>query len=178
MRWTAQDLADFQARRSFARPSGETITTASIRKPSAGRKRAAAPVASELQDHFALVGHLNRRAVPGVWWTHFPAGELRDAATGNKLARMGTANGVPDLLLIKDGRTYGLELKRALGGRLSADQRTTQAAMTAAGAICHTAHGLDEALTVLLAWGLIRPAADAQRTSTPTRQTEGATAHG
>ena len=107
---------------------------------------------SELAIHFAVVRHLRHRARPGVFWCHFPAGEIRDAATASKLKAMGTKPGVPDFVLLIGGQLHGLELKRH-DGRLSPDQRATIVELEAAGGICHVAYSVDEALTVLIAWG-------------------------
>ena len=82
------------------------------------------------------------------------AGEIRDAATAAKLKGMVTKPGMPDFVLIIAGRLHGLELKRH-DGRLSPDQRATIAEIEAAGGIVHTARSIDEALTVLAAWGAL-----------------------
>ena len=58
--------------------------------------------------------------------------------------------GVPDLLIIRDGKTFGLELK-AEGGRTTPIQTETQQRMQAAGAIVKVTHGLDAALAWLSA---------------------------
>ena len=73
--------------------------------------------ASETQIHEAVVGHLRRRCRRGVHWHHPATGELRDAAPAAKLQRMGVRAGLPDLLLLIEGRLHGLELKRERGGR-------------------------------------------------------------
>ena len=67
---------------------------------------------------------------------------------------MGAKPGVPDLLFLIGGKLYGLELKRDRGGRLSPDQIAMHSDITAAGAVVEVAHGLDEALSVLDAWGV------------------------
>jgi hypothetical protein len=64
-------------------------------------------------------------------------------------------SGVPDIIAIKDGRTYALELK-AEGGRLSEAQERVLIAFREAGAMATHAHGLDQALRVLEGWGLLR----------------------
>lgn len=68
---------------------------------------------------------------------------------------LGVRAGVPDLILIADGRVYGLELKRAKGGRASPAQMAMQRDLEAAGAVCAIAAGLDAALAQLEAWGLL-----------------------
>jgi hypothetical protein len=63
--------------------------------------------------------------------------------------------GVPDVIALKDGRTYGLEIKSE-NGRLTAGQIAAHEGLRAAGAEVATAWGLDEALAVLERWGLLR----------------------
>jgi VRR-NUC domain len=75
-----------------------------------------------------------------------------EAAT---LKGMGVRPGVPDLVVIKDGLPFALELK-AEGGRLSDAQREALDAMRAAGADVGVAHGLDAALRWLEQRGLLR----------------------
>jgi hypothetical protein len=71
------------------------------------------------------------------------------------LKSMGVVAGTPDLIIIKDGRTYGLELK-VPGGRLTDAQKTAHEALRAAGAEVATADSLDAALRILELWGLLR----------------------
>ena len=67
---------------------------------------------------------------------------------------MGGLRGAPDLLLIRSGRIYGLELKRA-SGKSSAAQREVHRHLERAGAFVATAFGLDAAVGYLQAWGLL-----------------------
>ena len=103
----------------------------------------------------AVVEHLGWRAIPGLWWSHFPAGGLRNRIVAAQLKGAGTKPGVPDLLIVAHGRLYGLELK-ADRGRLSQSQIATHAEMRAAGATIGVATGIDEALELLGIWGLLR----------------------
>ena len=155
MRWSTAELERFETRRS----ADGARTTATVRaRPSAGSRKAhaAGTEPTETQIHMAVAAHLRHRAAPGVWWSHFPAGELRDERIGAKLRQMGTKKGVPDFLLIIRGKTYALELKRS-AGRLSPDQWAAQAEIERAGGLVHTAYSIDEALSVLAAWGAITP---------------------
>jgi hypothetical protein len=63
--------------------------------------------------------------------------------------------GVADLLLWHDGKSFALELK-APGGRATEAQVAFLADMERAGAYTCLAEGLDRALKVLEAWGLLR----------------------
>jgi hypothetical protein len=118
-------------------------------------------VRPEQQIQKAVLGHLAWRAVPGVWWCHYPAGGWRSPIEAAIFKSLGVVAGVPDILIVHHGQLYALELKVA-GGRLTTIQSDTQAAMVRAGAIVATAHGLDAALAQLVAWGLIRPDASTQ----------------
>ena len=68
---------------------------------------------------------------------------------------MGVVAGVPDIIAIKDGRCFALELK-VPGGRATDRQLATIAALREAGAFTAVAEGLDRALACLEAWGLLR----------------------
>jgi hypothetical protein len=110
---------------------------------------------SRAQSERDLIQHLRLRAPAGTFWTHFPAGCRRSRVTGAILKGMGARAGVPDLLIVRDGRLFVLELKAGRGG-LSDTQRETHAEMRAAGAVIGTASGIDEAVDTLVEWGIIR----------------------
>jgi hypothetical protein len=101
-----------------------------------------------------IVEHLHARAAKGVFWFH-AAQNPRSAIHGAMLKAIGLRAGVPDIVCIREGQAYGLEIKTETG-RLSAAQRIAHAEMTAAGAEVAVAHGIDEALAVLQQWGLLR----------------------
>jgi hypothetical protein len=110
--------------------------------------------AREITLHLEVVDLLKSAALPGVFWTHFPAGEKRSEATRHKLAIMGTKAGVPDFLLVADGRLFGLELKTAAGS-LSGPQKLTHASLIRAGAELAVARTLADASHVLRRWHCI-----------------------
>lgn len=71
---------------------------------------------SEYQLTVAVANYLAHRK--DLLWTHFPAGEHRNAVTGAKLKRMGLKRGVPDFLIFNPTVFYnpiysgmGIELK-------------------------------------------------------------------
>ena len=103
----------------------------------------------------SVLAHLSRRGMPGLWYCHIPNGGYRGAVEAAIFKSLGVVAGAPDLLLICDGRVYGLELK-VRKGRLSPQQIATHARMKAAGATIATAAGIDEALSWLTLWGLIK----------------------
>lgn len=68
---------------------------------------------------------------------------------------LGVTAGVPDLIAIRDGQTYGLELK-ADGGRVGPKQNEVLAAMERAGCITGITFGLDAALKWLEQNGILK----------------------
>jgi hypothetical protein len=103
----------------------------------------------------AVAEHMRRRAQPNVFWFACENGGARTAIEGAILKSCGIKRGVPDLILIKSGRTFGLELK-APNGRLSPAQEAAHEEMKAAGAEVAVAVGVDEALERLEGWGMLR----------------------
>jgi len=82
--------------------------------------------------HRQVAAVLSAYAAPGVVWWHTPNGERRDPVTASKLSAMGVRPGVPDIVIIVRGRTYGLELKSG-EGRVSRAQEDFIAAAEGAG---------------------------------------------
>jgi hypothetical protein len=103
----------------------------------------------------AVFEHLRLRGAPCVFAFHPANGGYRKPIEAAVLKGLGVCAGVPDVIAVYQGRCYGLELK-AVDGRPSELQLGTISAMEAAGAICCVAEGLDCALAVLEAWGLLR----------------------
>ena len=144
MRWSAAQLARHEAKRF---PPGPRT-----------RARPAAPIATEDAVQLTVVEHLRWLARPDIAWWHHPAGGWRAPATGARLKALGARAGLPDILLLIEGRLYGLELKRERGGRLSPEQIAMHAELRAAGAVVETAAGVDQALVILATWGALKPA--------------------
>ena len=103
----------------------------------------------------AILEHLAFRAVRDAFWFHVPNGGWRSPIEARVFKGLGVKAGVPDLILIANGKPYGLELKTE-GGRLTPIQRTAHVLLAAAGAEVATAYGLDQALEQLNRWGLLR----------------------
>jgi hypothetical protein len=116
------------------------------------RRRRARP---EQQIQRALVSHLQLRAHPDVFFFHPANGGARSPIEGAILRACGVRAGVPDLILLKSGKTFGLELK-AEGGRVSDAQKTVLEQMRAAGAKTAICVGIDEALAQLERWQLLK----------------------
>ena|SRR5215475_8731882 len=104
----------------------------------------------------AVLDHLRWRGMPGLFVFHYPAGGWRSPVEAAIFKSLGVVAGVPDLLILHQGRLYGLELKTARG-RLTTTQVKTQERMCAAGATVATVTEIDIALERLEEWGLLRP---------------------
>jgi hypothetical protein len=106
----------------------------------------------------AVFQHLRLRPAAGIFAFHTPNGGARRPIEAAILRGLGATAGVPDIIVIKDGRAYGLELKGP-GGRLSAAQCAAHEALRAAGADVATADNIDDALRQLEDWHLLRGSA-------------------
>jgi hypothetical protein len=103
----------------------------------------------------AVFEHLRIRRATGVFAFHCPNGGARRPIEAAILKGLGVTAGVPDVIAIKDGCTYALELK-APGGKLTDNQRATHSAMIRAGTQVAVADNLDDALDLLEGWRLLR----------------------
>jgi hypothetical protein len=130
-----------------------------IKRPGRGVETAAGATSnthdSEAAIQRAVFAHLRARSAPGVFAFHPANGGYRKPIEAKILQGLGVRAGVPDVVAIHQGRTYALELK-ADGRRATQKQLETIAAMGAAGAYTCIAEGLDRALAVLEARGLLR----------------------
>jgi hypothetical protein len=103
----------------------------------------------------AVIQHYQMRCAAGTFLFAVPNGGARRPIEAAILKGLGVVAGVPDIIAIKDGRAYALELK-APGGRLSDKQRVTHQAMVKAGVQLAVADSLDAALRQLEEWLLLR----------------------
>jgi hypothetical protein len=97
--------------------------------------------------HRQVCDYLGLALLPPAWFTTFPA----DGAT--RRGRIGLKRGVPDILIVHDGRAYWIELKAARG-RVSADQGRTLLAIEAAGARAYVCRALDDVIIGLRCWAI------------------------
>ena len=81
----------------------------------------------------AVLEHLRLRAPGTAYWFAVPNGGGRSPIEAAILKGLGVRAGVPDLIIVHAGKTYGLELK-AEGNRPTRLQTEAQDAMRAAGA--------------------------------------------
>lgn len=124
---------------------------ARAKRASPRRPKAIEP--SETEIHIAVAEHLRRRGRKDMLWFHCPNGGKRSKSEASLFKAMGVTAGIPDLVLIMDGRVYGLELKTTTG-RTSKDQDVILDAFRRAGGFAVTAYGIDAALDILTAWGM------------------------
>jgi hypothetical protein len=103
----------------------------------------------------AVFAHIRVRGVHDVFAFHPRNGgqdQSRLAGINNGLSVIG---GVPDIVIIKAGVPYGLELRTATG-KLSPEQARVLDLMGAAGCDAGCAHGLDAAIAWLEERGILR----------------------
>jgi hypothetical protein len=106
----------------------------------------------------AVFEHIAWRGVKNVFAFHPANGGWRSVIEAKIFKSLGVVAGTPDIILLHDGKCFGLELKSERGGRLSDAQHSTHARLRAAGATVSTSYGIDEALAQLEQWQLLRGA--------------------
>jgi hypothetical protein len=102
----------------------------------------------------AVFEHLTVRGASDVFAFHPANGGWRSRIEAAILKGLGVRPGVPDVIAIKAGQAYAIELK-APGGRMTEAQREAHAALRAAGAAVVVAYGLDDAIDHLERWKLV-----------------------
>lgn len=103
----------------------------------------------------AVFAHIDARAAKNVVAFHVGNGGFRRPIEAAILKGMGVRAGIPDIVIIKAGRPFMLELK-APGGRLSEAQKSMRHKLWDAGVPVGEAHSLDEALTWLEKHGILK----------------------
>jgi hypothetical protein len=109
----------------------------------------------EQQIHKAVVAHLRARSEPRVFFWHTPNGGKRGIVEAKIFKALGVIAGVPDLVILKAGEMYALELK-ASTGHLTPSQKLVHERLTECGAHVAVARSLDEALVTLECWGVLK----------------------
>lgn len=124
---------------------------------------------NENQIQRAVFDHLRQRGARGVFAFHPKNGGVHQKGRRRGInAGLGVVSGVPDIIIIKEGRVSALELK-AGKGRLSENQVTTHLQMIQCGCNVHVAFGLDDAIDWLEAKGFLKG-----RTKTASHETRSA----
>jgi hypothetical protein len=146
VRWTEGDYQDYQRRRHGS-------AAASKRAPANTPPAARHLTEEEIQR--AVFQHLRHRGAPGVFAFHPRNGSRDQRHLAGVNSGLGVVSGTPDVIIIKDGTVYGLELKTERG-RLSPVQLKVHDEMRAAGCEVAVAYGLDQAVEWLEARGILR----------------------
>lgn len=102
--------------------------------------------------HRSVAEYLNVAITPPAFWTTFPSGWFKGRVVAAVLRACGLRPGVPDLLFIRDGRAFWIELKAAKGV-LSDNQDDTQAALEDAGCEVATCSSVGAVEMQLRMWG-------------------------
>jgi hypothetical protein len=102
----------------------------------------------EQQIQRAVFQHLAIRGAHDCFAFHVPNGGWRTPIEAAILKGIGVKAAIPDIVAVRGGRFFGLELK-APGGRLTGAQGN-------AGAAVAVAYSLDDALARLELWKLLR----------------------
>lgn len=111
---------------------------------------------TEDEIHRAVVNQLRYRGVEGLTFWHTPNGAYHAKPwQGAQMKRNGVLPGVSDLIMVHDKKCYALELKREDGTATKAQRRFLDE-MAANGWETGLAYGLDDAMTLLEGWGLVR----------------------
>jgi hypothetical protein len=103
----------------------------------------------------AVADHLRARSHPDVLWWHTPNGGRRRMLEAVRFKKFGVLPGVSDIIAVHNGEIFGLELK-AINGRPTESQLKFQSDLARAGGFGMVAHGLDQAIAGLEAWGLLK----------------------
>ena len=101
-----------------------------------------------------IVDMLKGKLKRDVLFTAFPAGG-GGRVRGAKLKKAGLQAGWPDIQLVYRGRYYGLEVKTPVG-RLSPAQIELHKRLTKDGCSVAVARSVDDALEIIVDWGLAR----------------------
>ena len=113
---------------------------------------------SRLEDAIqcAVFDHIRVRGSRDLVAWHTPNGGKRNRIEAARFKGLGVRAGVSDVVAVQRGRIFALELKAPGGSATEALKFIAD--MERAGASTCVAEGLDEALAVLDAWGLLRGA--------------------
>jgi hypothetical protein len=71
----------------------------------------------------AVLAHLKVRGVPSILYFHVPSGGYRRPIEAAIFTSLGAIPGIPDLIIIKGGHCFALELKAAGGPAIRQSER-------------------------------------------------------
>lgn len=106
----------------------------------------------EIQIHKAVAEYLLLALQPPTFWTTFPAGG-GGMVRGRQLKGMGLKAGLPDLIIIHEGKLFGIELK-APKKYPSPEQRAVHKELRNAGCEVFIARSVMEVALALETWAI------------------------
>jgi len=109
---------------------------------------------TEQQIQKAVFDHLCLRGAPGIFAWHPFSGGYRRPVEAAIYKGLGARAGLPDVMVLHNGKLFCLELKIP-GGRATDKQLECISQLREAGAFTCIAEGLDRALACLEAWGIL-----------------------
>ncbi len=104
--------------------------------------------------HRAIVALIDREARPGALAFHAANGGKRSISEARKFKGLGVVPGVPDIVVLCDGRAFGLEVKTDKGV-LSAAQKQMRERFVRAGCEYEVVRSVTRARQILRRWGVI-----------------------
>jgi hypothetical protein len=111
---------------------------------------------TENQIQRAVFDHIRQRGAPGVFAFHPKNGGVHQKGRRRGInAGLGVVSGVPDVIAIREGKVYAIELKTEKGKVSEAQFKAVENIRNAGGFAC-ICHGLDRALACLETWGIIK----------------------
>lgn len=110
----------------------------------------------EQELHKTIAEYLDKLApVNEFWWCHVPNGGARSKIEASILKGLGVKPGVADILIIKAGRAYWIELKSPRGSQ-SDTQHSFELQMYRCGCPYVVVRSLDMAIGTLRGWGMTK----------------------
>lgn len=103
--------------------------------------------------HRAIADYLDIALPPDCWWTTIPlggGGRLRGAF----LKTMGAKKGTPDILIVRAGRAYWIELKSQHGCVSPAQRECAMRLRTAGCPVPMVCRSIDDVAAVLASFGI------------------------
>ena len=107
----------------------------------------------EYRLHCAVVDHLSAVLKPPTWFTSIEHGVKLPPATARRLNRIQVKAGIPDILIVHDGRCHWIELKAGRNG-LQGAQIVVGAALGLAGCHPRVCRSIDDVGASLRLWGI------------------------
>lgn len=104
----------------------------------------------------AVFAHLNSRARHHTFAFHPANGGKRNPIEAAILKGMGVVAGVPDVIILHNGRFFAMELKAEGGKPPTAAQMECVSRINSCGGTAAICKGLDSALRTLEMWGILR----------------------